>query len=103
MRSLLACSGLLTVTGCVRCVAQYAIRVRVYANCRVRRIFFSDRLYNDWELPQCLRVKQDNNNNNNNEGEHKQQAGQQQAENNSAVEKEQLTSAAVRVAEVMVL
>ena len=36
---------------------QFALRVRVYANCRVRRIFLSDRLYPDWELPACFRVR----------------------------------------------
>jgi len=76
----------------------------VYANCRVRRIFFSDRVYNDWELPLCLRVKPDNKAS----GEHKQQSGQHNAADATAPtkeeeSKEQTSPPAVRVAEVMVL
>lgn len=35
---------------------KHANRVKVYANCRLRRIFFADRCYTDAELPEGLRV-----------------------------------------------
>lgn len=29
----------------------YLLRVQIHANCRIRRIYFSDRLYSEEELP----------------------------------------------------
>ena len=83
---------------------QYALRVRVYANCRVRRIFFSDRLYKDWELPLCLRVKADNRS----DVSQQPQSSQHGPTDATAAakeeeSKEQTALPAVRVAEVMVL
>ena len=84
---------------------QNAIRVRVYANCRVRRIFFSDRSYNDWELPLCLRVKP---NNQNEQQKHVGQygsndSGAQVKDEESKEQSEQTNPPAVRIAEVMEL
>jgi len=35
---------------------RHTVRVRVYAHCRLRRLYFSDRLYSDAELPNALKV-----------------------------------------------
>ena len=81
--------------------------MRVYANCRVRRIFFSDRAYNDWELPSCLRVAADERHKHSSNAQQQQSAQRDTGEGRAQwgeEEKGQLSSAlAVRVAEVMVL
>ena len=82
--------------------------MRVYANCRVRRIFFSDRSYNDWELPHCLRVDSHTASGNGKLGSEPQQQAAQHKEHNTIgqaeeEDKRQPSTQAVRVAEVMVL
>ena len=41
------------IAACSRAGTNYieTLRVQVHANCRVRRIYFSDRLYSEEELP----------------------------------------------------
>ena len=33
------------------CIFQETLRVQIHANCRIRRVYFSDRLYSEEELP----------------------------------------------------
>ena len=81
---------------CVRCPsAQCALRVRVYANCRVRRLFLSDREYSDWELPPSLRVKPPPSA----QSEH----GQEKGALCETTETREQSQPAERIAEVMVL
>lgn len=38
----------------------HALRITVHSNCRLRRVYFSDRVYGNWQLPASLRLDPDN-------------------------------------------